>query len=349
MEKENIVLTGKEAEILRDLCFARNKVLQTDHAQSPEELPLRTVFSVKTARDTKPLFDFYSCVRCGNVEGLKHQKDARGDLSQETVEKMIVDYRQILNHLMQEKKYEPEDIRNLQNKLTGFIKAQKTASRILYIADCHFYHDRICREMDRRGFSGFEEMNRHMIDQWNKKVTSKDEVYILGDFSISKPDATVKILQELNGRLHLLIGNHDRYLEDRHYGWNTWFKSIEPYQEIRDNGRNVILSHYPVFCYKGQYRRDKEGRPLTYMLYGHVHNTHDEDLVNRFIMETRTTKAKSRHSTEPEEIPCNMINCFCMFSDYQPLTLDEWIVTDQKRRGRMEPAGMGLVCERNDV
>ena len=106
MEKESIVLAGKDAEILRDLCFARNKVLQTDHAQSPEELPLRTVFSVKTARDTKPLFDFYSCVRCGNVEGLKHQKDVRGDLSQETVEKMIVDYRQILNHLMQEKKYE---------------------------------------------------------------------------------------------------------------------------------------------------------------------------------------------------------------------------------------------------
>jgi len=27
-----------------------------------------------------------------------------------------------------------------------------------------------------------------------------------------------------------------------------------------------------------------------------------------------------------------MINCFCMFSDYTPLTLDEWIKTDEKRR-----------------
>ena len=26
-----------------------------------------------------------------------------------------------------------------------------------------------------------------------------------------------------------------------------------------------------------------EGTPLTYMLYGHVHNTHDERLVNEFI------------------------------------------------------------------
>ena len=44
----------------------------------------------------------------------------------------------------------------------------------------------------------------------------------------------------------------------------------------------------------------------------------------------------SRHSTEPEPIPCNMINCFCMFSDYQPMTLDEWIEIDGKRRKAMD-------------
>ena len=31
-------------------------------------------------------------------------------------------------------------------------------------------------------------------------------------------------------------------------------------------------------------------------------------------------------------IPCNMINCFCMFSDYIPLTLDDWIRLDKRRR-----------------
>lgn len=34
-------------------------------------------------------------------------------------------------------------------------------------------------------------------------------------------------------------------------------------------------------------------------------------------------------------IPCQMINCFCMFSDYVPLTLDEWIILDQKRREKI--------------
>lgn len=107
------------------------------------------------------------------------------------------------------------------------------------------------------------------------------------------------------------------------------------YAEISDHGRKVILSHYPVFCYKGQYRKDKQGGPLTFMLYGHVHNTQDEALINRFIMETRKTKANSRYANEPEPIPCNMINCFCMFSDYQPMTLDEWIRIDTKRRAEL--------------
>ena len=75
-----------------------------------------------------------------------------------------------------------------------------------------------------------------------------------------------------------------------------------------------------------------EGTPLTYMLYGHVHNTHDERLVNEFIRITRSTMVKSARQTEEHPIPCNMINCFCMFSDYIPLTLDDWIRLDKGRR-----------------
>ena len=40
----------------------------------------------------------------------------------------------------------------------------------------------------------------------------------------------------------------------------------------------------------------------------------------------------SRGVAEPVAIPCNMINCFCMYSDYIPLTLDEWIECDRKRK-----------------
>ena len=53
------------------------------------------------------------------------------------------------------------------------------------------------------------------------------------------------------------------------------------------------------------------------------------------IMETRATSVTSRYRPEPEPIPCEMINCFCMFSDYQPMTLDEWIEIDRNRREGM--------------
>ena len=75
---------------------------------------------------------------------------------------------------------------------------------------------------------------------------------------------------------------------------------------------------------------------MTYMLYGHVHNTHDERLVDEFIRITRNTMVKTRVTSKNREgvrpIPCQMINCFCMFSDYIPLTLDDWIRQDAERR-----------------
>jgi hypothetical protein len=87
-------------------------------------------------------------------------------------------------------------------------------------------------------------------------------------------------------------------------------------------------------CYNGQYRTDEEGNPKRYMLYGHVHNTYDERLINEMIMRTRNSELIGRDGQQ-FTIPCNLINCFCMFSDYEPLSLDEWIETDRKRRGTM--------------
>jgi hypothetical protein len=89
-------------------------------------------------------------------------------------------------------------------------------------------------------------------------------------------------------------------------------------------------------CYNGQYRTDEQGNPKTYMLYGHVHNTFDEYLINEFQDRTRQFVRLSEGDDKMRAIPCNMINCFCMFSDYVPLTLDEWIELDKKRRAEIK-------------
>ena len=188
--------------------------------------------------------------------------------------------------------------------------------------------------MDNRGFADEYEMNEYMIEKWNSKVRDKDEVVILGDFSLGNAKETSEVLERLKGRLYLIVGNHDKYLDYRKFDRDR-FQWIKNYEELHDNKRKIILSHYPIFCYNGQYRTDQEGNPRAYMLYGHVHNTYDEVLVNRFLNITRESDKKDMYSEEIKKIPCNMINCFCMFSDYTPLSLDEWIELDAIRRAEM--------------
>lgn len=203
-----------------------------------------------------------------------------------------------------------------------------------YISDLHFYHESLLTQMDKRDFSSCEEMHEYIVNKWNEKVRDKDEVVILGDLSMERGKRTNDILERLNGRLYLVIGNHDNYLQDRRFDPSR-FEWMKPYAELNDDKRKIIVSHYPIFCYNGQYRRDKEGSPRTYMLYGHVHDTRDELLVNEFIRQTRRTPYKGVGSEETARIPCQMINCFCMFSDYTPLSLDEWIEVDVARREHM--------------
>jgi calcineurin-like phosphoesterase family protein len=194
-----------------------------------------------------------------------------------------------------------------------------------YISDLHFHHIALNTKMDRRGFASVEAMNAHMIARWNETVSERDEVVIVGDLSYGKGAETNKVVSQLKGKLFLIEGNHDkRFLDDKEFDTSR-FGWIKRYAELNDNKRKVILCHYPIVCYNGQYLLDESGAPRTYMLYGHVHDTQDQMLVDQFQRITRATPIRDRH------IPCQMINCFCMYSDYRPLTLDEWIEVEKKR------------------
>lgn len=199
-----------------------------------------------------------------------------------------------------------------------------------YIADSHFFHGALNQRMDNRGFKSTEDMNSYMLEKWNNKVRKNDEVVILGDLSWGKAEETNELLEKLHGRLYLIIGNHDRFLKNKNYNVDR-FRWIKPYEELQDNKRKVVLCHYPIMCYNGQYRLDKDGNPKTYMLHGHVHDTQDQRLLEQFQKITKETSKKNPDETA-SKIPCNMINCFCMYSDYMPLTLDEWIMCTEKRK-----------------
>lgn len=195
---------------------------------------------------------------------------------------------------------------------------------IYYIADCHFYHAALNTKMDKRGFADVTEMNEYMIKKWNDKVTDADTVVILGDLSLGNVQETNELIHRLKGKLCLIVGNHDKYIGKPDFDLER-FEWIDNYKEITDSQKKVICCHYPMPFYEGQYRKRHNGDPKTYMMYGHVHETRDEMLMQKIIEMIRNTSYVPIGSENEGFIPCNMINCFCKRSDYTPLTLTEWI------------------------
>ena len=183
--------------------------------------------------------------------------------------------------------------------------------------------------MDNRGFENAKKMNEYMIEKWNQRVRDRDEVYILGDLSLGNASETNELLKILKGRLYMIRGNHDYYLSKSSFHRER-FEWVSHYQEVHDNKRKVILCHYPIMCYNGQYHLGKDGEPDVYMLYGHVHDSLDQRLLDQFAKITCST-TKVNIDGKTRAIPCNMLNCFCKYSDYTPWTLDEWIHFHKKR------------------
>ena len=136
-----------------------------------------------------------------------------------------------------------------------------------YIADTHFGHDNI-RRLSKRPFSSVKELDETIIQNWNSKITDNDDVYILGDFSFKGEDPSY-YLSKLNGRKHLIVGNHDtRILQNHHC--RKMFESIKDMMTITDNGQKIVLCHYPLVEWNGYYNG-------TLHFYGHVHNNlHNE-------------------------------------------------------------------------
>ena len=189
---------------------------------------------------------------------------------------------------------------------------------IYYIADMHFGHENVIR-FDDRPFADTEQMDEVLIQNWNERVTADDTVYVLGDAFWKNEENSIRIMQRLQGHKHLIQGNHDRVKGKLRPYW----ESIEQYAEVNDENRLVILSHYPILFYKNQHYG-------AVMLYGHVHNTREWELVEKW-----------KNEQWEMGIPSRLINVGCMmaYMNYTPRTLDELLEANpqpMKEFGRME-------------
>jgi len=173
-----------------------------------------------------------------------------------------------------------------------------------YISDWHYGHKNAIR-FDNRPFLSLEEMNAALIERWNSVVEPGDVTYILGDMFWCGPSEAIPVMEKLNGTKILVRGNHDRCNDGK---FTKLFAKIDEYMEVDDEGRKVVLCHYPIPCFKNHHHD-------WIHLYGHVHTSFEYNMMESF----------KREMTELYEKPCRMFNVGAMmpYINYTPRTLQE--------------------------
>lgn len=186
---------------------------------------------------------------------------------------------------------------------------QEQSNKQFYISDWHYGHANVIA-FDNRPFKSLLEMDEALVDRWNAVVSPGDIVYVLGDMFWCKAQDAIPILRSLKGQKFLIKGNHDRCNDNK---FLREFVKVTEYLEVKDNGRTVILCHYPIPCFKNHFYG-------SFHLYGHVHNSFEWNMMehNKYLMEELYTT------------PCQMFNVGAMmpWMDYTPRTLDEIIAAN---------------------
>lgn len=134
--------------------------------------------------------------------------------------------------------------------------------RIFFTSDTHFAHNNILK-YENRPFKDINDMDNSLIVNWNNKISSTDDIYILGDFSFGDKDYTLKLLNKLNGNKFLIKGNHDYVLKDSEV--RNKFAWVKDYYVLKHNNMKFVLFHYPIQVWDCKHHGAVH-------LYGHIHS-----------------------------------------------------------------------------
>jgi calcineurin-like phosphoesterase family protein len=171
---------------------------------------------------------------------------------------------------------------------------------VWFTSDCHFCHANVIK-YDNRPFNDVEEMNERLILNWNSVVGEKDVVFYLGDLSFDRSGGnTERIVNELNGKIHYILGNHD---DERDIRKLNRFETISDYVNLSindlDNPRKkqgIMMMHYPILSWDKAHHGD-------WHLHGHCH----QSLVTQ----------------NPEYYKRKVLDMGCNGWDYRPVSYNE--------------------------
>jgi len=145
---------------------------------------------------------------------------------------------------------------------------QFNKDKLFFTSDTHFGHTNIIKYCDRPFISSIE-MNQELVKRWNEKISKDDIVFHLGDFALGlNSKDTAHILNSLNGKKYLIIGNHEKCALAKEYVKSLW-EGIYDIAEITITDeeigeQRIFMCHYPMITWNGSHRG-------SWQLFGHVH------------------------------------------------------------------------------
>ena len=153
-----------------------------------------------------------------------------------------------------------------------------TTGRVWITSDTHYHHTNICRGITNwrtpdgkvpvestRDFQTLSEMNDKIVNNINEKVGPNDTLIHLGDVSFGGFDKIGEFLDRLVCKnIHLVLGNHDQHTKSNRGDIRDRFISVQEYLEVKIDGANFVLCHYPFASWHGLNKG-------VIHLHGHVH------------------------------------------------------------------------------
>jgi len=170
--------------------------------------------------------------------------------------------------------------------------------KVFYGSDYHFGHE-FLRKL--RKFDSPDEMDEAIIAAHNRVVRKGDDVYLLGDVMFRSKRHLPYYLEQMNGNLHIIRGNHDSLgLEGKVKGvsWVKDYYEMKVPNLLSESWKSdpqilIVLSHYPMLAW----HKNSRG---SIMLHGHTHESLRPTEISRG--KTMDVCISERNNWEPYEL-----------------------------------------------
>lgn len=145
--------------------------------------------------------------------------------------------------------------------------------KVWFTSDLHFWHKNVCKYCDRP-YESLEEMHEAIINNWNSVIKNDDDVFLLGDMGFCGIEKLRVLIARLNGKIHLVQGNHDSDKVVNNLYGSGYIHSVCDVIQVTVVGdeecpnQELTLCHYPWSDWPNKERG-------AWMIHGHQHQLPD--------------------------------------------------------------------------